>query len=99
MVTFAVDKNIDMFIQLFFLSVVLLGIAFAGFAIKMFFLKNGQFKKQCSSSIRDPKTGKKLACAGGSCHTSSVVEEINYQKKSPISRRNIRIMTKEAISE
>ncbi len=88
-----------MFVKLFLLSVVILGVAFAGFAIKMFFIKGGQFKKQCSSSIRDPKTGKKLACAGGSCHTSSIVEEIDYQKKSPISRRNIRIMTEKAISE
>ncbi len=88
-----------MFIKLFLLSIAILGVAFAGFAIKMFFIKGGQFKKQCSSSIRDPKTGKKLACAHDSCHTSSIVEEINYQKKSPISRKNIRIMTEKAISE
>ena len=89
-----------MFIKLFLLSVALLAIAFSGFAIKMFFLKNGQFKKQCSSSIRDPKTGKKLACAGGSCHsTSKLDEEIHIAKSSPISRRNIRIMTESALSE
>ncbi|UBM63347.1 hypothetical protein LA303_05085 [Candidatus Sulfidibacterium hydrothermale] len=88
-----------MFIKLFLLSVVILSIAFAGFAIKMFVLKNGQFKKQCSSSIRDPKTGKRLSCAGGSCHTSRITEEINVQKTSPISRRNIRIITEKAISE
>lgn len=89
-----------MFIKLFLLSVVILGIAFSGFAIKMFFLKNGQFKKQCSSSIRDPKTGKKLACAGGSCHSNTRLdEEIAYAKKSPISKRNIRIMTENALSE
>ncbi len=105
MFTFAVSKKIDMFIKLFLLSLVVLGVAFAGFAIKMFFIKGGQFKKQCSSSITDPKTGKKLACAhdsgdsGDSCHTSSLIEEIDYQKKSPISRRNIRIMTEEATSE
>ncbi len=88
-----------MFIKVFLLSITLLALAFSGFAIKMFFLKNGQFKKQCSSSIRDPKTGKKLACAGGSCHTTKIVEEIDYAKKSPISKRNIRIMTESAISE
>ncbi len=88
-----------MFIKVFLLSIALLALAFSGFAIKMFFLKNGQFKKQCSSSIRDPKTGKKLACAGGSCHTTKIVEEIDYAKKSPISKRNIRIMTESAISE
>ena len=71
-----------MFIQLFLLSVVLLSVAFSGFAIKMFFLKNGQFKKQCSSAIRDPKTGKRLSCAGGSCHTTSrIIEKIKIQKQ------------------
>ena len=89
-----------MFIKLFLLSIALLSLAFSGFAIKMFFLKNGQFKKQCSSSIRDPKTGKKLACAGGSCHsTSRLDEEVAYAKKSPISKRNIRILTQSALSE
>ncbi len=88
-----------MFIKLFLLSIALLSLAFSGFAIKMFFQKNGQFKKQCSSSIRNPKTGKKLACAGGSCHTSKIVEEVNYAKKSPISQRNLRIMTGKALSE
>jgi hypothetical protein len=88
-----------MFVKLFLLSIALLAIAFSGFAIKMFFLKNGQFKKQCSSSIRNPKTGKKLACAGGSCHTTRIVEEVNYAKTSPISKRNIRIMTEQATSE
>ncbi len=79
-------------------SIVLLGIAFSGFAIKMFFIKGGQFKKQCSSSVKDPKTGKRLACAGGSCHTKTALkEEMEYAKKSPISKKNIRIMT-ESIS-
>lgn len=32
-----------------------------GFAIKMFFKKDGEFKKQCSSV--DPQTGKKLGCS------------------------------------
>ncbi len=83
-----------MFLKLFLLSIVLLGIAFAGFAIRMFFIKGGQFKKACSSSIKDPKTGKHLSCAGGSCHSHSKLdEEIEYAKKSPISKRNIRIMT------
>ena len=94
MLTFAVSKKTTMFLKLFILSIVLLGIAFAGFAIRMFFIKGGQFKKQCSSSIKDPKTGKRLACAGGSCHSHSTLdEEVKYAKKSPISKRNIRIMT------
>ncbi len=83
-----------MILKTILFSIVLLGIAFAGFAVKMFFIKGGQFKKQCSSSIKDPKTGKRLDCAGDSCHTKTTLkEEMEYAKKSPISKRNIRIMT------
>jgi len=97
MFTFALYKKVNMFLKLFLLSIVLISIAFAGFAIKMFLIEGGQFKKTCSSSIKDPKTGKRLACAGGSCHShSSLDEEIKYAKKSPISKRNIRIMTESA---
>lgn len=59
-----------MFLKLLLISVVFLAIAFAGFAIKMFIQKDGEFKKECSSV--DPKTGKKLGCGcngegDGSC--------------------------------
>ena len=88
-----------MFLQLFLLSVVIVGIAFAGFAVKMFFQKDGMFKKQCSSSIIDKKTGKHLECAGGgSCH-SPVVEEINYQQHVPTSRLNIKKLHDAAAAE
>jgi len=60
-----------MFIKLFVVTVILLSIAFAGFAVKMFFIKGGYFKKQCSSSIKNPKTGRPLSCASGSCHSHS----------------------------
>ena len=83
-----------MFLKLFLVSIVLLAFAFAGFAIKLFITKDGYFKKQCASSIKDPKTGKRLSCAGGSCHSHSKLDaEIAYSKKSPISKRNIRIIT------
>ena len=48
-----------------------MALAFAGFAIKMFIKKDGEFKKQCSSI--DPDTGKALGCtcegqpSDGSC--------------------------------
>jgi len=81
-----------MFVQLFLISIVIIGLAFAGFAIKMFFIKDSMFKKQCTSSLKDKRTGKHLQCAGGgSCH-SPVVEEINYQKNTPTSRLNIKKM-------
>ncbi len=86
-----------MFIKLFLITVVLLGFAFAGFAVKMFFIKGGYFKKQCSSSIKNPKTGKALSCASGSCHShSKLYEEMEISKRSPFSKRNIRIMTQSA---
>lgn len=88
-----------MFIQLFLLSVVIVGIAFAGFAIKMFFIKDSMFKKQCTSSLKDKRTGKNLQCSGGgSCH-NPVVEEINYQKNTPTSKYNIKKLWDAAASE
>lgn len=50
-----------MYLKILLLTVVILAVAFAGFAIKMFFKKDGEFKKQCSSI--DPKTGKALGCS------------------------------------
>ncbi len=50
-----------MFLQILLATVVFLALAFAGFAIKMFFKKDGEFKKQCSSI--DPQTGKALGCS------------------------------------
>ena len=62
--------TVMMFLKILLISVVFLGIAFAGFAVKMFIKKDGEFKKQCSSI--DPKTGQRLGCvcdgeASGSC--------------------------------
>jgi len=60
------------FIKILLITVVFLALAFAGFAVKMFFQKNGEFKKQCSTV--DPKTGQSLGCScggtgDGSCHS------------------------------
>jgi hypothetical protein len=51
-----------MYLKLILLSIILIGIAIAGFAVKMFFLKNGEFKKQCAST--DPN-GQRIGCACG----------------------------------
>lgn len=45
------------------LSVVLVAIAIAAMAIKMFIKKDGEFKKSCSSI--DPATGNPLGCTCG----------------------------------
>jgi len=54
------------------ICIALVGLAIAGIAIKMFLLKGGEFKKQCS--VKDPKTGQSLGCGcggnGQSCHNS-----------------------------
>lgn len=73
-----------MYLQILLLSVILLGIAIAAIAIKMFVKKDGEFKKQCSSV--DPDTGKKLGCTcegqpgDGSCRK----DDEKKLKKSPV---------------
>jgi len=66
-----------MFLKILLLSVVILAIAFAGFAVKMFFKKDGEFKKSCSSV--NPKTGERLGCVcggegGESCRNKEIEE-------------------------
>jgi len=50
-----------MILKLLLITVVLVAIALAGIAIKMFLVKGGEFKKQCSSV--DPTTGQRLGCS------------------------------------
>ncbi|MCF8233314.1 MAG: hypothetical protein K9G67_04040 [Bacteroidales bacterium] len=59
--------------KLLLISAILIGIAIAAIAIKMFTKKDGEFKKQCGST--DPTTGQRLGCTCGSpeeghCHNS-----------------------------
>jgi hypothetical protein len=53
-----------MLLNVFIISIILLGLAFAGFAIKILLTKNGEFKKSCSSI--DPETGQAYGCSCGS---------------------------------
>lgn len=88
-----------MFLQIFLISIAVIAIAFSGFAIKMFFVKGSSFKKQCTSSIKDPETGRHMGCvSGGACH-NPVIDEVNYQKKSPISQTNLTKMIKSATTD
>jgi len=50
-----------MTLKLLLITIVLMAIVFAGFAVKMFFKKDGQFEKKCGNI--DPKTGKNLPCS------------------------------------
>ena len=70
------------FLKILLLAVVLLGFAFAGFAVKMFFKKDGEFKKQCSSV--NPKTGQPFGCVcggegDGSCENKDKVNELKLK--------------------
>ena len=53
-----------MLLNVLLISIVLIGLAFAGFAIKILLKKNGEFKKSCSSI--DPATGNAYGCSCGS---------------------------------
>ncbi len=56
-------------LKLIIVAIVLIGISFAGIAIKMFFIKDAQFKKSCSSV--DPQTGQQLGCSCGGVESTS----------------------------
>ncbi len=47
-------------LKLIIVATLLLLLAFGGIAIKMFFFKNAEFKKSCSSV--NPTTGERMGC-------------------------------------
>lgn len=65
-----------MFLKILLLTVIVLGIAFAAIAIKMFVKKDGEFKKQCSTI--DPDTGKTL---DAHVQVNPVMEAVVMMKK------------------
>jgi hypothetical protein len=50
-------------LQLILISVLLVGLAIGGIAIKMFLKKGGEFQKSCGSV--DPTTGRRIECTCG----------------------------------
>lgn len=50
-------------LKVILLSLLIVALAIAAIAIKMFVKKDGEFKKSCSSV--DPATGKRLGCTCG----------------------------------
>ena len=58
------------------LTILLVGLAIAGIAIKMFLQKDGQFSKTCSTV--DTTTGKKIGCSCGT--DGDETQCINYEK-------------------
>lgn len=75
-------------LKLIIISVVLIGLAIAGIAIKMFLKKGGEFQKSCGSV--DPGTGERVACtcgkpAGEKCdnsykHLSTENQEVEFEE-------------------
>lgn len=61
--------------KLLLITIVLVGVAIAAIAIKMFVQKGGQFTKSCSSV--DLETGEKIGCVCGDGDPKSCV---NYEK-------------------
>ncbi|MGB4655583.1 MAG: hypothetical protein ACOXZ9_00385 [Bacteroidales bacterium] len=49
--------------RIIIIAILFVAVAVAGIAIKMFFLKDGEFKKSCSSV--DPNTGERIGCTCG----------------------------------
>jgi hypothetical protein len=56
-------------LKLILVATILLCLAFAGIAVKMFFFKDAEFRKSCSSV--DPNTGQRLGCSCGGNENSS----------------------------
>jgi len=61
--------------QVLIISIILIGLAIAGIAIKMFVQKGGQFTKSCSSV--DATSGQRIGCVCGEGDEKSCV---NYEK-------------------
>jgi hypothetical protein len=71
-----------MLFQVLLISIILVGLAFAGFAIKMFFNKNAEFKKSCASI--DPATGSPYGC---SCGNGDGGESCENSRQSAVDSR------------
>jgi hypothetical protein len=61
-----------MLLNVLLISILFIGLAFAGFAIKILLTKNGEFKKSCSSV--DPATGLPFGCSCGSADGGEAFE-------------------------
>lgn len=64
--------------KLFLLVLILVGIAIAGIAVKMFFIKGAQFSKSCSS-VETDSHGHRTACTCSAAGGGETTCE-NYEK-------------------
>ncbi len=70
-------------LKLILISILLIGLAIAGIAIKMFLKKGGEFQKSCSSV--DPDTGQRIGCScgkasGESCENKHKHTDIEFEE-------------------
>jgi hypothetical protein len=66
-----------MLLKVLIISILFIGLAFAGFAVKILFQKNGEFKKSCSSI--DPETGQAYGCSCGNAEKEEACENRKRQ--------------------
>lgn len=70
-------------LKLIIISIILVGLAIAGIAIKMFLKKGGEFQKSCGSV--DPDTGQRIGCSCGkssdeSCENKHHRHEVDFEE-------------------
>jgi hypothetical protein len=65
-----------MILNVLIISIIFIGLAFSGIAIKILFKKNGEFKKSCSSI--DPETGSPYGCSCGNADGGRECENKYY---------------------
>ncbi len=73
-------------LKLLILTIILVGLAIALIAIKMFVKRNGEFKKSCSSI--NPYTGEKYGCTCGkskeeTCKNMQKLEDLEFEEITP----------------
>jgi len=64
-------------------AVLLIGLAIAGIAVKMFVKKDGEFRKSCSSI--NPSTGERYGCScgtseGSTCENKHKHNEVEFEE-------------------
>jgi hypothetical protein len=70
-------------LKLLIITIILVGLAIAAIAIKMFVKKDGEFKKSCSSV--DPDTGQRIGCSCGkssdeTCENKYAHAEVEFKE-------------------
>jgi len=70
-------------LKLLIITIIVVGLAIAAIAIKMFVKKGGEFKKSCSSV--DPDTGQKIGCTCGKtsdqpCENKHKLYDVDFEE-------------------